>query len=135
MNEPVQAVGEDRVSRSAHFYSHLNRWRNVLRRRWWVLPVTATVALGVQGYLIWGTPPNFQSVGRMIINIRLQIPNATSAQYAEELSNFLGTQVALMNSDTVRNRALSSVQGLKRNFPSEPIPLKISVSPKTSIFN
>ena len=134
MNDQAQPVFQDRAARSARFISHFYRYRSLLRKRWWVLALTVTVALGLQSYLIWGTAPGFVSVGRMIVNIRLQLPTG-SAQYAEELSNFLGTQVALMKSDTVRNRALARLQSLKPTYLPLDLPLQITVSPKTTIFN
>ena len=47
-------------------------------------------------------PPTFASVGRMIVSIKLNI--AEGSVYTEELSNFLGTQAALMQSGVVINR-------------------------------
>jgi capsular exopolysaccharide synthesis family protein len=50
------------------------------------------------------------------------------------VNNFLGTQVALLQSDTVSNRALLRLQSEKPNLRPVPVTLHVSVSPKTSIF-
>lgn len=68
----------------------------------------------------------------MIVNVKLSLP--TGNVYSEELNNFLGTQAALLQSDTVSNRALLRLQSEKPNLPPVPVKLHVSVSPKTSMF-
>lgn len=132
MQEPA-APSQSRSTRKARFLNYLHRYKNLLRRRWWVLPITLALGLGVQGYRIYQAPPAYFSVGRMIVSIKLQIQ--TGSIYTEEFSNFLGTQVALMKSGTVLNRATERVRGLRPNLPPVPVNLLIAVSPKTTIFN
>jgi len=126
------APTQSRSTRTARFLNYLHRYKNLLRRRWWVLPITLSVGLGIQGYRILKAPPSFISVGRMIVSIKLQIQ--TGSVYTEELSNFLGTQVALMKSETVLNHAAERVRALKPNLPAVPVSLAIAVLPKTTIF-
>jgi uncharacterized protein involved in exopolysaccharide biosynthesis len=138
MTDPATSTSPDRSVRSARFFNRLHRYKNVVRRLWWVLPLTIGIALGVQIYRLWQAPPAYVSVGRMIVSIKIQIP--AGSVYTEELSNFLGTQVALMRSSTVQNRALERLRALKRELappdqPPPPVELQITVSPKTTIFN
>jgi polysaccharide biosynthesis transport protein len=133
MTEPLSPAIPDRSSRSARFFNHLHRYRNLLGKHWWVPALTLVAALGFQSWRIWSEPPSFISVGRMIVSIKLSLP--TGATYTEELSNFLGTQVALMKSGTVLNRAAERVRASRPDMPAVPVALDISVSPKTTIFN
>jgi capsular exopolysaccharide synthesis family protein len=138
MADPTTTSSPDRSGRSARFFNRLHRYKNVVRRLWWALPLTIVLALGVQLYRLWQAPPAYVSVGRMIVSIKIQIP--AGSVYTEELSNFLGTQVALMRSSTVQNRALVRLRALKRELappdqPPPPVDLQITVSPKTTIFN
>lgn len=135
MNElPPSPPTESRSVRSARFFTVLHRCRNLLRRRWWVLLLTALLGITVQLVLLWTAPPAFASYGQMIVNVRLQLQ--TGAGYIEELSNFLGTQVALMQSGTVISRAEKRVHTLKPELlPTSRPRLQIGVSPKTTIFN
>lgn len=133
MTEPTAHSSTDRSSRSARFFNRLHRYKSVVRRLWWVMPLTIALALGVQLYRLRQAPPAYVSLGRMIVSIKIQIP--TGSVYTEELSNFLGTQVALMRSSTVMNRALERVRALKPDLTPTPVDLQISVSPKTTIFN
>jgi len=133
MTEPTTHSSTDRSGRSARFFNRLHRYKNVVRRLWWVFPLTIGLALGVQLYRLWQAPPAYVSQGRMIVSIKIQIP--TGSVYTEELSNFLGTQVALMRSSTVQNRAIARVRAVKPDLTPTLVDLQISVSPKTTIFN
>ena len=138
MTESSTTNSPDRSVRSARFFNRLHRYRSVVRRLWWVLPLTIALAVGVQVGRLVLSPPAYVSVGRMMVGMKIQIP--AGSVYTEELSNFLGTQVALMRSSTVLNRALARVRALKRELappeqPPPPVELQITVSPKTTIFN
>src|SRR5206468_962122 len=54
--------------------------------------------------------------------------------YTEELSNFLGTQAALMQSGVVINRAHARVTAQRPDLALQAVNLKVSVLPKTTIF-
>ena len=124
---------QSRSTRAARFLNYFHRYKNLLRRRWWVLPITLAIGLGIEGYRILKAPPTYVSMGRMMVSIKLQIQ--TGSVYTEEISRFLDTQVALMKSVTVMNRATDRVRALKPNLPSLPVAFTISLSPKTTIFN
>ena len=135
MNDIPVPAPENRSVRSARFQNHLHRFKNQLRRRWWIVPLIVFLALGVQGYRLWTAPKTFSSFGRMIVNIKIQTQSATGVSYTEELSNFLGTQVALMRSGTVLNRAAERVRSLKPDLKPVKVETQITVAPKTTIFN
>ena len=133
MDEQVAPVQRERSTLAGRFFNQLHRYKNLLFTRWWILLLTVGIGLGVQWFLLWHAPPAYQSVGRMIVNVRLSIPNANG--YSEELNNFFGTQVALMQSDSVVNRVLLRLQSEKPDLHPSPVAVQVSLSPKTSIFN
>src|SRR6266498_3142426 len=108
---------QSRSTRTARYLNYLHRYKNLLRRRWWVLPITLAIGLGIQGYRILKAPPTYVSVGRMFVSPKLQIQ--TGSVYTEEISRFLDTQVALMKSVTVMNRAMDRVRTRKPNLKKE----------------
>jgi succinoglycan biosynthesis transport protein ExoP len=116
----------------ARFFSDLHRYRNLVTAWWWLLLLIALLAVGLRCVLFAITPPSFKSEGLMIVNVKLSLP--TGNIYSEELNNFLGTQAALLQSDTVSNRALSRMQSDKPNLQPIPVKLHVTVSPKTSLF-
>src|SRR6266568_4156294 len=132
MNEQAESLPRDRSSARAHFVSKLSRYQNLLRKKWWIPVVGIGLGLGTEAVLSRFQTASYMSVGRMIVSIKLAIPEGSV--YTEELSNFLGTQAALMQSGVVINRAHSRVMGQKPDRPMRPTALKVSVLPKTTIF-
>lgn len=125
-------AGIDRVSRSARFHSRLHRYQSLARRLWWVPTLTAVLALSIKVLILWYAPTKYTSVGQMIVSIKLSIPEGSI--YTEELSNFLGTQVALMQSGAVRNRATAALQRDRPELLPSLVDIKVSIIPKTTIF-
>jgi capsular exopolysaccharide synthesis family protein len=129
--EPVHHR-QDRQASKAHFEARTVRYRNLLKERWWVLVLAALIGLAIQAAIAWYEPPSFVSIGRMIVSIKLAIPEGSV--YTEELSNFLGTQVELMKSSEVVRRAHQRVLAQKPDQVLRPVPIKVTVVPKTTIF-
>jgi capsular exopolysaccharide synthesis family protein len=134
MNEGAVEYTRSRSAAKAHFVARLHRYRDLLIRKWWVLVVGLAAGCAVEAAIWFLEPPSFVSYGRMIVSIKLAIPEGSV--YNEELSNFLGTQTALMQSGVVVNRARARVAAQEPAFAAQPRPagLKVTVSPKTSIF-
>jgi capsular exopolysaccharide synthesis family protein len=117
---------------AANFFAKLSRYRTLLRRRWWVPLLGICLAMGIQGGRIWFTPPVFTSIGRMIVSIKLNLQEGSI--YTEEMSNFLGTQAALMHSQEVTHRAYKRVEDQKPGLTAQPVSLQVSLVPRTTIF-
>jgi capsular exopolysaccharide synthesis family protein len=132
MSEQANSYGTDRSTWAANFFSRLNRYRNLLRRRWWVIVLVVTLAASVEGALVWFTPPVFTSQGRMIVSIKLAIPEGQV--YNEEMQNFLGTSAALMQSGKVMSRAQARVVAQKPDLDAKPVSVNVTMVPKTTIF-
>ena len=122
-----------RINVATRFFNRLHRFTNLLRSKWWILALGIAAGIGVQSFLLSNAPPSFQSVGRMIVSVKLSLPNGNG--YLEELNNFFGTQTALMQSSTVASRAMIRLQSLKPNLHAVPVAIQVAISPKTSIFN
>lgn len=132
MNEEPSPVTHDRPAWTARYFARLQRYRNLLAQRWWVLFLCAGLALGGEAVYLWLSPPEYASVGQMIVNVRLNIQQ--SSLYTEELGNFIGTQAALMQGGEVLNHARDRVAGQNLGLTPQPVLLNVSVLPKTTIF-
>jgi len=110
----------------------LYRYMLVFKRRWWVAFLTMSIGLAVAGWYAGQMPPSYRSDARMMVSGKITLQEG--ATYSEELGNFFGTQMELMQSGEVRTRALARVQALRPDL--EPVKVKLSVGqqPKTSIF-
>ena len=69
----------------------------------------------------------------MIVNVKVSIPDGNV--YSEEVNNFYGTQVALMQSDTVMNRVSARLQANHTELHPQPVKIDVTVAPKSSIFD
>src|SRR5271166_3240896 len=100
---PGASLAHERHAWRARFMARFNRYKNQLTRRWWLLVAGMVLGLGAQAMIWRFETPSYVSCGRMIVNLKLSIPEGSL--YTEELNNFLGTQAALMQSGMVIQRA------------------------------
>lgn len=128
----------DRVAQSSRIFAYLHRYRNLLRKHWWIPTLTLTLALAAQGWRLWHTPTSYVSYGRMVVSIRLANNSQTPISVVnDESMNFYGTQVAMMQSATVLNRAAERVRALhpETSAPNEPVQFRATQIPRTSMFH
>lgn len=88
-NAPVES-GAQPSSISTRIY----RYRNLLLTRWWVLIICMGLAVAVASAYLRNAKPLFSSVGQMIVSVKLNLQ--AGSLYSEDLANFLGTQMTLM---------------------------------------
>lgn len=135
MNDNFSTGKPDRAAVMNKFYSRLQRYRNLLFRRWWIFLLTVPVAVGVEQWRLSSAAPEFTSVGQMIVNIKLNTQSGSiGSLYSEELGNFLGTQAALMQGQTVLSRARDRVATENPGLTPCSVKVDVSVLPKTTIF-
>lgn len=132
MNEDSASQPLDRHAGSRKLFSQIHRYRAQLGRWWWVLLLCALLAIGVEFLILRYAPPQFASIGQMVVNVKLNI--SQNSLYSEELGNFLGTQQAMMQSAQVTDRARDSLNARFPGVPPHAVNLKVSVLPKTTIF-
>src|SRR6267378_6243272 len=121
------------TSWSAAFITRLHRYKSLLLRRWWIPVLTICLGLFVEAFLIYQTPPQFQSTSKMMMAGKLNI--AQGAVYSEDSVNFYGTQIQLMQSAEVKR----SAEALVRSTHPEMQPVRVEITvvqkPRTSIFD
>ncbi len=121
------------ASWSATLFTRVYRYKNLLKRRWWVLLVTISIALCYQGFKLVTSDPVYYSSARMMVDPQIRIPEKTV--YSEELGNFYGTQIELMRSGKVMERARERVQALHPEIPGTYANIQVNQQPLSSIFN
>jgi capsular exopolysaccharide synthesis family protein len=133
MDEEDLPIQQSRTAFATRFFNQLHQYKRILLKYWWIPLLTLGVAEGIQVILLRQTPPTFVSKGRMIVNVKLSIPGANV--YSEEFDNFFGTQIALMQSDTVRNSVDLRLESGNPELHPTPVNIDVTLSAKTSIFN
>ncbi|MEI7532936.1 MAG: polysaccharide biosynthesis tyrosine autokinase [Verrucomicrobiae bacterium] len=132
MNDQSVLPPDDRHVRTGKLFSRVYRYRTLLLERWWVFILCIGLTLGAEAIYLRYSPSVFISVGQMIVSIKLNIQQGSL--YTEELSNFLGTQSALMQGAEVVQRARDRVTSQNPGLTPKPVTLDVSVIPKTTIF-
>jgi succinoglycan biosynthesis transport protein ExoP len=117
----------------SQFLIKWHRYRKLLLGYWWIVVVALTLSAGGEYLWLKHQPQTFVSEGQMIVNVKLSLPSETT--YSEELDTFFGTQVALMQSDTVLYRVARDLQFTNWHDPLQRVNIQVGMVPKTSIFN
>lgn len=112
----------------------VQRFLRLLKRRWWVVMLTMSVGLAAAAWYVSQLPAAYLSQARMMVSGKINLPEASSTMYSEEAANFFGTQIELMQSGDVKNRAQERVLALSPELQPLPVNLQVGQQPKTSIF-
>src|SRR5881275_603451 len=121
------------TSWSAAFITRLHRYKSLFLRRWWIPVLTICLGLFVEAFLIYQTPPSYQSTSKMMLAGKLNI--AQGAVYSEDSVNFYGTQIQMMQSAEVRHSAESLVRSAHPELQPVPVEITVLQKPRTSIFD
>jgi succinoglycan biosynthesis transport protein ExoP len=130
----------DEVSQNSHppgvwwlqFRTRMLRFRRLLASYWWIPFFTTAAGLAIAAWIAFQEKAVFVSTGRMMVSGRINIQEG--AVFTEELANFFGTQVELMKSGEVRNRAVQRLEAMEPQLQPVPVALSVSQLPQTSIF-
>src|SRR2546421_3011878 len=117
---------------STAFITRMYRYKSLLLRCWWILLLTICCGLFVEAWLIFQTPPSFQSTSKMMMAGKLNINQGPV--HSEDNVNFYGTQIQLMQSAEVRRGAAALVRSTNPELQPVPVELSVAQRPRTSIF-
>jgi succinoglycan biosynthesis transport protein ExoP len=118
---------------STALITRLHRYKALLQRRWWIPVLTICLGLFVQAWLIYQTPPSFESRSKMMLAGKVNL--AQSAVYSEDSVNFYGTQIQLMQSAEVRRSAESLIRSTHPEMQPVLVDITVAQKPRTSIFD
>ncbi|HKP03054.1 MAG TPA: polysaccharide biosynthesis tyrosine autokinase [Chthoniobacterales bacterium] len=118
---------------STALITRLHRYKALLQRRWWIPVLTICLGLFVQAWLIYQTPPSFESRSKMMLAGKMNI--SQGAVYSEDTVNFFGTQIQLMQSAEVRRSAESLVRSTHPEMQPVVVDITVAQKPRTSIFD
>jgi polysaccharide biosynthesis transport protein len=118
---------------STSFITRLHRYKSLLQRRWWIPVLTICLGLFIQAWLIYQTPPSFQSNSKMMLAGKMNL--SQNAVYSEDSVNFYGTQIQLMQSAEVRRSAEKLVRDTHPEMQPVLVEITVQQKPRTSIFD
>jgi succinoglycan biosynthesis transport protein ExoP len=121
------------ASWSTSFITRLHRYKALLLRRWWIPVLTVCLGLFVEAFLIYQMPPSYLSASKMMVAGKMNLP--AGAIYSEEMQNFYGTQIQLMQSAEVKHGAEALVRSTHPELQPVPVEIIVVQRPRTSIFD
>ena len=107
------------------------RYRNLVRRHWWILTITVGLGLVYEGYVLFTTPQLFESVSQLFLREEMIKDDTGSFKY--DNGNFFGTAVEQMKSPVVLTRARERI-ALEAPNLSGKVEVISSVAPRANIF-
>ena len=110
----------------------LYRYRNIVRRHWWILMLTIGIGLILEGYVLFTTPQLFDSLSQLVIREELIRDNNTGS-FQDTTPNFVGTAIEQLKSPIVLGRARDRVALESPNLNGI-VEITASNLPRTSIF-
>ncbi len=132
MATPTSSSSQRPSDRVENFRTQIFRIRLILGSYWWILILTLALSYGYQFYSFKTERPVYTSSASLIVSGRFSIQEGTV--YSEERANFYGTQIALIESNTVRQGATSRLAALDPDL--EPVEVSIDAGQRrdTSMF-
>lgn len=109
------------------------RYLYLLKRRWWVLLLLVSIGLCIGAWTAMQQPPAYLSTGQLMVTGQVRM-GESAGSYSEELVNFFGTQIVLMESEEVKAGARTRVHSLHPDLPPEEVKLVVGQLPKAAIF-
>ncbi len=112
------------------------RIKYLLARYWWITVLTMIIGAAIQGYRYSKMSLEYSSSARMMVNGQLNLTQLNQgAAYSEDLINFYGTQVALMQAPDTLFEARDRVHAIHPDVTPDPNATVQAIQvPKTSIF-
>jgi capsular exopolysaccharide synthesis family protein len=132
MAEIGQELGVGGPLSPAVLRARVYRYNLLLKKYWWLPVLFLSGSLLVQGVRFFLGEPLYMSAGRMMVSPRIMTGEA--AVYTEELSNYFGTQVSLMQSEAIKHRANVAVESAHPDLKGVLAVLVVQQEPKASIF-
>ncbi len=110
------------------------RYIYLLKKRWWVILLLLSLGLCIGAWTAMQQPPAWLSSGRLMVSGQFRIGGESSTGFGEELVNFFGTQIELMQSQEVLNGAKTRLHALHPDLPEEMVKVTVGQLPKAAIF-
>lgn len=109
------------------------RYKILLRRRWWFLLLTASIGVCVQALTITGKPQIFRSLAKLVAGGRM-VANG-DLQWQEQLQDFYGTIIETIESAEMVRKARERVHALHPDLKDSDVEIRVAQTKGSAIFN
>jgi capsular exopolysaccharide synthesis family protein len=132
---PPQTPGQSStLSRIHETSAKFQRYKILLRRRWWFLLLTASIGVCVQALRITGRPDTHQSLAKLVAGGRI-VANEGNVGWQEQLTDFYGTIIETLESAEMKKRALARIHALHPDLKDTNVDIRVAQTKGSAIFN
>ncbi len=132
LNLPGQTQSST-LSRIHEASAKFQRYKILLRRRWWFLLLTASIGVCVQALRITGRPQEFRSLAKLVAGGQMVFNDSVS--WREQQSDFYGTIIETVESAEMKRRALERVRALSPDMKDSDVDIRVAQTKGSAIFN
>jgi len=130
---PGGQVQSSTLNRIHEASAKFQRYKILLRRRWWFLLLTASIGVCVQALTITGKPQIFRSLAKLVAGGRM-VANG-DLQWQEQLSDFYGTIIETIESAEMIRKARERVHALHPDLKDSDVEIRVAQTKGSAIFN
>ncbi len=127
---PAQSSTLNRIHEAS---AKFQRYKILLRRRWWFLLLTASIGVCVQALRITGRPQEFRSLAKLVAGGTLMSNNEFT--WKEQQQDFYGTIIETVESADMKRRALERVRALHPDLKDSDVEIRVAQTKGSAIFN
>lgn len=127
---PVQSSTLSRIHEAS---AKFQRYKILLRRRWWFLLLTASIGVCVQALRITGRPQEFRSLAKLVAGGQMVFND--SVTWREQQQDFYGTIIETVESAEMKRRALERVRALNPDVKDSDVEIRVAQTKGSAIFN
>lgn len=127
---PAQSSTLSRIHEAS---AKFQRYKILLRRRWWFLLLTASIGVCVQALRITGRPQEFRSLAKLVAGGQLTLNGDFS--WKEQQQDFYGTIIETVESADMKRRALERVRALHPDMKDSDVEIRVAQTKGSAIFN
>ncbi len=124
-NNPLTPVGVTKET------TRLERYLHFLGRKWWVVVLCAGLCAAGQFLYLIDEPAAYDSYARLMMGGKVKLPDNLS--FSEDYLNYFGTQIELLQSEKIHNRALERMKVEHPDIKEAPIKVQANQLRRTSI--
>lgn len=130
---PGGQVQSSTLNRIHEASAKFQRYKILLRRRWWFLLLTASIGVCVQALTITGKPQIFRSLAKLVAGGRM-VANG-DLQWQEQLQDFYGTIIETIESAEMIRKARERVHALHPDLKDSDVDIRVAQTKGSAIFN
>lgn len=127
------AVQSSPLSRIHEASAKFQRYKILLRRRWWFLLLTASIGVCVQALRITGRPQEFRSLAKLVAGEQMVISDLV--KWEQMRQDFYGTIIETVESAEMKRRALERVRALNPDLKDSDVEIRVAQTKGSAIFN